>query len=184
MHTGELATIQRDCDAILIPYGEKITLKKGEEVVITQALGGSYTVMVLGRLARIDGQDADALGKELAGPESTEPELAAGEKPDESLIWDQLRKCYDPEIPVNIVDLGLIYDLAIAPVEGGAGHRVVIKMTLTAPGCGMGTSIAEDVKQGVLTVPGVANANVELVWEPTWNQSMMSDAAQLQLGMM
>ena len=184
MHTREIVTMQRDCAGILIPYGEKITLKKGEEVIITQALGGSYTVMVLGSLARIDGKDADALGKEVAGTESNESELASTEKPDEGLIWDQMRKCFDPEIPVNIVDLGLIYDLAIAPLEGGAGHRVDIKMTLTAPGCGMGGSIAEDVKQGVMTVPGVMEANVELVWEPTWNQSMMSDAAQLQLGMM
>ncbi len=184
MYTREIATLTRDCPGILIPSGDNITLKQGQEVVITQALGGSYTIMVLGNLARIDGQDADALGKQVASADQAEQSAGPPGGVDESLIWQQMSLCFDPEIPVNIVDLGLIYDLKVTPLDDGAGSNVEIKMTLTAPGCGMGTTIAEDVKQRVLTVPGVADARVELVWEPMWNQSMMSEAAQLQLGMM
>ncbi len=184
MYTREIATLTRDCPGILIPSGDNITLKKGQEVVITQSLGGSYTIMVLGNLARIDGQDADALGKKVTSADQVEQSAGSPDEVDESLIWQQMSLCFDPEIPVNIVDLGLIYDLKVTPLGDGAGSGVEIKMTLTAPGCGMGTTIADDVKQRVLTVPGVADARVELVWEPTWNQSMMSEAAQLQLGML
>ncbi len=184
MQAREMVTLVRDCPAILIPAGDPITLKKGQEVLITQDLGGSYTVIVLGNMARIDGQDADAIGKDVAAnTQNGEAQTAPAEGPiAEELIWDQLKACYDPEIPVNIVDLGLVYDLILTPLANGTGSRVEIKMTLTAPGCGMGATIAEDVKQKALSVPGVAEANVELVWEPMWNQSMMSEAAQLQLG--
>lgn len=183
MQERESATLSRDCEAVLIPSGDNITLKKGQEVIITQALGGSYTVIVLGNLARIDGKDADAIGKEVVtGVE--EEGAAAADQVDEQLVWEQLKTCYDPEIPVNIVDLGLIYDLRITPMQDGAGQRVDIKMTLTAPGCGMGPIIADDVRHKVLAVPGVAEAYVELVWDPMWNQSMMSEAAQLRLGML
>lgn len=184
MQAREMVTLLRDCPAILIPAGDPITLKKGQEVMITQDLGGSYTVIVLGNMARIDGQDADAIGKEAAAnAQNGEARTAPAEGPvAEELIWDQLKACYDPEIPVNIVDLGLVYDLVLTPLANGAGSQVVIKMTLTAPGCGMGAIIAEDVKQKALSVPGVTEATVELVWEPLWNQSMMSEAAQLQLG--
>ena len=167
-----------------LPSGDRITLKKGQEVIITQSLGGSYTVIVGGNLARIEGRDADALGKKpMPTVQVKAPSGAKGEV-DEQLIWEQLKTCYDPEIPVNIVELGLVYDLQITPLEDDTGQRVEIKMTLTAPGCGMGPYIAEDVRQKVLSVPGVAEAEVKLVWEPLWNQNMMSEAAQLKLGML
>ena len=183
MQTRELVTLQRDCEAILIPAGDKVTLKKGHEVIITQQLGNSFTVFIHGNLVRVEGRDADALGKVVIPDDQLHPPAATDQPLDEQLIWEQLKSCYDPEIPVNIVDLGLVYDLSMTPLADG-GNQVEIKMTLTAPGCGMGASIADDVKQRVLAVPGVAEANVELVWEPIWNQHMMSEAAQLQLGML
>lgn len=188
MQPRETVTLKRDCPAILIPSGVKITLKTGQEVIITQALGGSYTVIAMGNLARIDAQDADALGLPGQGQETAlvppeEPTAPASAIVTEQQIWDQLRTCYDPEIPVNIVDLGLIYDLKITPSSDGTGRRVEIKMTLTAPGCGMGPFIAEDARQKVLAVPGVTEARVQLVWEPMWNQAMMSEAARLKLGL-
>ncbi|MCH8327078.1 MAG: putative Fe-S cluster assembly protein SufT [Candidatus Marinimicrobia bacterium] len=181
--TREMVTLKRDTAATLVPSGDAITLKEGQEVIITQELGGSYTVIVLGNMALIDGRDADALGKSAAKPkaEGNGQELGVV---DEMLIWDQLKTCFDPEIPVNIVDLGLIYDLQISPADGGKGAEVTVKMTLTAPGCGMGDVIARDVQQKVESVPSVIDAKVELVWEPTWNQSMMTEAARLQLGFM
>ncbi|MFB0515863.1 MAG: putative Fe-S cluster assembly protein SufT [Candidatus Neomarinimicrobiota bacterium] len=184
MQTREVVTLRRDCEGVLIPSGDQITLKKGQEVIITQALGGSYTVIISGNLARIDGMDADALGKEVTPAGKADAGAAPAGEVDKQLIWDQLKMCYDPEIPVNIVDLGLIYDLRITPMEDGSGQRVAIKMTLTAPGCGMGPIIAEDVRWKVLAVPGVAEASVALVWEPLWNQNMMSEAARLQLGIL
>ncbi len=184
MQQRETVTLRRDCEGVLIPSGDRITLKKGHEVIITQALGGSYSVMVMGNLARIDGKDADALGKEVAQAAKDQPATGAAVDVDEQLIWDRLNTCYDPEIPVNIVDLGLIYDLKVTPQKDGTGQQVDIKMTLTAPGCGMGPFIAEDVRQKVLSVPGVVEASVQLVWEPLWNQNMMSEAARLKLGML
>ena len=184
MQQRETVTLRRDCEGVLIPSGDKITLKEGQEAIITQSLGGSYTVIVMGNLARIDGQDADVLGKEPTPTVKDKPAGETADKVDEQLIWDQLNTCYDPEIPVNIVDLGLIYDLKVAPMKDGSGQRVDIKMTLTAPGCGMGPFIAEDVRQKALSVPGVADARVQLVWEPLWNQNMMSEAARLKLGML
>ena len=183
MQPREVVRLNRDCEALLVPSGDQITLKKGEEVMITQALGGSYSVIVRGNMARIDGKDADALGKEVSAAPEMEPESSSGDV-DEQLVWEQIKTCYDPEIPVNIVDLGLIYDLQISPQNDGAGQRVDIKMTLTAPGCGMGPVIADDVRHKVLAVPGVSEAHVELVWDPMWNQTMMSEAARLQLGML
>ncbi len=180
MQPRERVTITRDCQAMLIPSGDPITLKKGQEVEITQALGGSYTVVVLGNMARIEGADADVLGKTPSdkpdqAPTATGPDL-------EAMIWDQLKTCFDPEIPVNVVDLGLIYNLETEHLGDGQGHRVRVQMTLTAVGCGMGPVITEDARQKVLSVPGVTDAVVELVWEPMWNQNMMSEAAKLQLG--
>ena len=172
--------LKRDCDAILIPVGTKITIPAGTRVTITQALGGSYTVNVQGNLARIDGKDADALGLTRAATEG-EDEIATGPV-DEELVWAALKTCYDPEIPTNIVDLGLVYECKIAPLN--SGNQVDIKMTLTAPGCGMGPFIVEDVRSKVLAVPNVTIANVELVFDPPWDQSMMSDEAKLQTGMM
>lgn len=183
MQPREVVTLNRDCEGLLIPSGDQVTLNKGQEVMITQALGGSYSVIVQGSLARIDGKDADALGKKVIPTTDAEQELPSGTV-DKQLVWEQIKTCYDPEIPVNIVDLGLIYDLQISPANDGSGQRVSVMMTLTAPGCGMGPVIADDVRRKVLSVPGVSEAHVQLVWEPMWNQTMMSEAARLQLGML
>ena len=173
-------------EASLVPAGDKVVLQEGETARITQELGGHYTVLVNGNLFRIDHHNGDALGREVEERTVRSP----GEEPrdDEKLeseIWSQLRTCYDPEIPVNIVDLGLIYDCALAPEPlGDGGRRVDVKMTLTAPGCGMGPVLQQDVQNRLLCIEEISEANVELVWEPQWNQGMMSEAAQLQLGLM
>lgn len=172
----------RDCAATRIPSGEAITLPKDTHVFITQALGGSYTVATDQGLARIADADADALGLE---PEAKKAEASTvdGSVPvDEKAVWDQLRTCYDPEIPVNIVDLGLVYDCIITPRESN-GAMINVKMTLTAPGCGMGPTIAAEAKSKVLGVPGVGDAEVDLVWDPPWNQAMISEAGKMKLGL-
>jgi probable FeS assembly SUF system protein SufT len=178
---NEPVTFQRDCDAALIPSGETGTIPKGAEGMITQALGGSYTVYIQGNLFRIDGKDADAIGKE---PEPT-PELPddASDADVETLVWEQMRRCYDPEIPINIVELGLVYECRIERITDDR-RRVYVEMTLTAPGCGMGDILAYDVEQKVLQVPTVESAQVEIVFDPPWSIEMMSDAAKLQTGMM
>ena len=167
-------------DAHLVPSGDIITIQKGEAVHITQALGGSYTVISRGNMSHINSDNADALGKE-----TTTPNKAATIPGDfhEDLVWEQLKTCYDPEIPVNIAELGLIYDCRPYELEDGR-WRIEIKMTLTAPGCGMGPSIADEVKSKIESIPGVAEAKVDLVWEPPWNMEMMSEEARLHLGMM
>ncbi len=165
----------------MIPAGEPITLASGTEVYITQALGGSYTVYVNGNLARIAGKDLDVLGLEPITEILAAPTTGDGSV-DESLVWAQLRTCFDPEIPINIVDLGLIYDCAITPVPEG-GSRVDIRMTLTAPGCGMGQFLVDDIKDKLKQVPNVTEVEVELVFNPPWNYDMMSEAARLQTGM-
>jgi len=182
MSDDKLIELTRDCEAAWIPSGTPVTLKKGEKVMITQSLGGSYTMLINGNMVRIDGKDADAIGKPVvAAPKA---EAADHQGPvDRQKIWDRMKSCYDPEIPVNIVDLGLVYDCDIKPVESG-GNRVEIKMTLTAPGCGMGDTIRRDVESKIKDVPGVTEVDVQLVWDPQWNQSMMSEAAKLQLGLM
>jgi probable FeS assembly SUF system protein SufT len=165
-------------EAVQIPSGNHITLPAGTSVVVTQALGDSYTVVVTSQagLFRIKGVDGDALGKEVIQPQ------AAGDGPfDEEKVWAQLRNCYDPEIPVNIVDLGLIYSLEAA--DEANGKRINVKMTLTAPGCGMGPSLAADAEQRMLTVAGVSSANVELVWDPPWSPERISPAGREKLGM-
>ena len=172
--------ILRDCDSTLIPSGDKITLIEGTLVRITQALGGDYTLYVNGNLVKISGRDADAIGKEVQ-EDFTKNIINNGEYSEE-LVWEQLKTCYDPEIPVNIVDLGLIYDLS---KEGSdqKGYIINIKMTLTAPGCGMGPSIAQDVENKVMVLPKVNNVLVEIVWDPVWDRSMMTEDAKLKLGM-
>lgn len=182
MRYSEPVELNRDTPAILIPAGTPTILPKGTEVTITQSLGGTYTVIGQGVMARIAGKDADALGIDTSGDQKQEE--YKGGPIDEQQVWEQMKNCYDPEIPVNIVDLGLIYDCKVTPLESGTGNKVDIKMTLTAPGCGMGPAIASDVEQRVRSVPGVSDVNVEVVWDPIWNQSMMSDAARLQLGLM
>jgi probable FeS assembly SUF system protein SufT len=182
MHEQTTKTLLRDCAATRIPSGETITLLKGTPVYITQALGGSYTVSTDFGLARISDENADALGLTMVAKAENAALSDLNEPVDEKAVWDQLRSCYDPEIPVNIVDLGLVYDCVITPVES-AGAKVEVKMTLTAPGCGMGPTIAAEAKSKILGVPGVGDANVELVWDPPWNQAMISEAGQMKLGL-
>ena len=177
----EKIILERNVEAFLIPSGDKVTLQKGEPVSITQALGGSYTVMLNGNLFKLDGEDADAIGKETL---QTIVNPSDSEKKDvkEQQVWDQLRTVFDPEIPVNIVDLGLIYDCTLTKLKEGT--KVDIQMTLTAPGCGMGPIITAEAQQKTQGIPGVIDVNVELVWEPLWNREMMSEAALLQLGIL
>jgi probable FeS assembly SUF system protein SufT len=182
MHENTEKTLLRDCPATRIPSGEAITLPKDAHVFITQALGGSYTVATDQGLARIADVDADALGIESAGRPAPAPAAPHDGPVEEKAVWDQLRTCYDPEIPVNIVDLGLVYDCVITPRDG-QGAKVDVKMTLTAPGCGMGPTIAAEAKSKVLSVPGVGDADVELVWDPPWNQAMISEAGKMKLGL-
>lgn len=173
-------TLLRDCDAIQIPSGHPIVLPEGTTVIITQSLGGTYTVATQAGLARIDEKDADALGVE-AGSVPETPKLAV-EGSLEDAVWGQLKTVFDPEIPVNVVDLGLIYDCSVEKTDGG-GTMVNVKMTLTAPGCGMGPTIAADARQKVLMLDGVDEAAVDLVWDPAWNQSMISEAGRMKLGL-
>ena len=187
MHDSETVTLKRDVEASVVPVGTMVTLQAGEQAHITQSLGGSYTVILNGNMFRIAAKDADALGVEAAAKPAAAAPVAIAPKSKEQLekeVWDQMRTCYDPEIPVNIVDLGLVYDVQVVPEEGGNGNRVEVKMTLTAPGCGMGGVIAGDAESRIREIPGVTDARVEVVWDPIWNQSMMSDAARLQLGLM
>ena len=172
----ESIRLLRDVDAYMVPSGDEVKLLAGNLVKITQALGGNYTVIMNGNMVQIRAENADALGVEVKEQEKAEP---SGDI--EKQIWDQLKTCYDPEIPVDIVELGLIYDLSME--DGNSGKRVNIKMTLTAPGCGMGPVIADEVDRKVNGLDGVEDVSVELVWEPMWTRDMMSEAAQLELGM-
>ena len=178
-------TLSRDIEAIQIPSGLTKKLHKGTPVIITQSLGGTYTVVVehSAGLFRVLAEDADALGKEVAATEKKGTASTPSDGPlKEEDIWTQLKTCYDPEIPVNIVDLGLIYSMEIKPQEGG-GNLVEVKMTLTAPGCGMGPSIASDAQRKILTVPGVTDAQVDVVWDPPWSADRISPEGKSKLGM-
>lgn len=171
--------ISRDCDALLIPSGVKISIQKGTLVMITQALGNSYTVYVNGNLARVAGKDGDALGMIILD----EPDINSMDLSLEDKIWEVMKTCYDPEIPVNIVDLGLVYECKLnAAIENK--YDVFIKMTLTAPGCGMGPVLTADMEQKIRALHNIHDVKIELVFEPPWNRSMMSDVAKLQLGML
>jgi probable FeS assembly SUF system protein SufT len=177
----EEVVLERDVEVSAIPYGDKITLQKGHPVIITQALGGSYTLVTMqGYMVRLEGQDADAVGKEVQAPPSAE-ELA--NKPTDQLVWDQLRTCYDPEIPVNIVELGLVHSAEVTDLPEG-GKKVAVRFTLTAPGCGMGDVLRQDIERKVLGIPSVREADVQVQLDPPWDQTKMSDAARLQLGLM
>lgn len=179
--TNEPVLLSRDVRAVIIPAGEELLLRAGTTGFITQALGGSFTVYVEGNLFQIAGADADALGKEPVPPPAI-PDNAT-DKDIEDVIWQQLKTCYDPEIPVNIVDLGLIYRCDVTPTE--VGRRLVsIDLTLTAPGCGMGETLVQDAQEKIAIIPTVAEVRVDLVFDPPWNQSMMSDEARLQTGLM
>ncbi len=184
MNMREEVTLSRNAEAVMIPSGEKVLVPAGALATITQALGGSYTIITdRGLMVRISGREVEAIGKTAEnvvempkdGEEVTPEKL-------EELVWDQLKTCYDPEIPVNIVDLGLVYLCELQDAEGG-GKNVRVKMTLTAPGCGMGPVLASDVKSKIESLPGVKLAEVEVVFDPVWDRSMMSEAAKLQLGM-
>ncbi|MEM1263968.1 MAG: putative Fe-S cluster assembly protein SufT [Pseudomonadota bacterium] len=178
---SEPFTLARDVDAVIIPAGQMINLREGTSGYITQSLGGSFTVYVEGSLFRIAGIDADALGKEPVPPPSV-PDNAT-DADIEDVIWEQLRTCYDPEIPVNIADLGLIYRCEVRARADG-DRDVDIDMTLTAPGCGMGDILVQDVRDKVAIIPTVASVGVEMVFDPPWNQTMMTEEARLQLGML
>jgi len=169
----------------VVPIGTKVTLQKGETAHVTQSLGGSYTVVVNGNMFRIAEQDADALGIEVpAAPAVTAtPTGPLTQEQLEKQVWESLKTCYDPEIPVNVVDLGLIYDCHLTPI-GADNYKADVKMTLTAPGCGMGPVLAQDVQNKLISLEPIDEANVELVWDPPWNQSMMTEAAKLQLGLL
>jgi probable FeS assembly SUF system protein SufT len=177
---SEPVTLARDCAAVLIPAGDSVTLPQGTTGYLTQALGGSFTIYIEGNLFRIAGGDGDAIGK---------PPLVAPDLPDDATeaelthaVWQQLRTCYDPEIPINIVELGLVYECTVERADSG-GRIVKIKMTLTAPGCGMGDILAQDVREKVEMIPTVERAEVEVVFDPPWNRSMMSEEARLEAGL-
>jgi probable FeS assembly SUF system protein SufT len=175
--------LKREVTATRIPQGEALILPKGTPVIITQALGGSFTVVVPSEagLYRIDAEHADALGRENLTSAATGE---TGGPVDEAGIWEVLKTCYDPEIPVNIVDLGLVYDLQIEQaVEGGGGAKVAVQMTLTAPGCGMGPVIAREAQQKISQLSGVADADVQVVWDPPWSPAMISEEGKRKLGM-
>lgn len=180
-HTNEPFELARDVDAVIIPAGETLKLRQGTSGFITQALGGSFTVYVEGNLFRIAGADADALGKEPVPPPEV-PENPTDEDI-EAVIWEQLKTCYDPEIPVNIVDLGLVYECRIQPLGNGE-RSVSVDMTLTAPGCGMGDILVQDAREKIAVIPTISDVSVQLVFDPPWNVGMMSDEARLQTGLM
>lgn len=180
--TGNSVNIKREVEVVRIPSGERITLPTGTPVIVTQSLGGSYTLLVPSQagLYRLDGKDGDAIGKENTSSDVSKKAVSGSA--DEHQIWEQLKTCYDPEIPVNIVDLGLIYSLELKPHSSG-GSSVDVKMTLTAHGCGMGPTIAADARQKILGVPGVKEANVEVVWDPPWTPELISPEGKQKLGM-
>ena len=176
--------LSREVTATQIPSGDKTTLRAETKVMIHQTLGGAYTVQTDFGLFRIDGKDGDALGEQVADHSVAAPTLTDG-APDPEAVWAQLRQVFDPEIPVNIVDLGLVYSMDVAKLEAETppGYRVNVAMTLTAPGCGMGPAIAEDAKGKILLVPGVSDADVRITWDPPWNQSMISEEGKMKLGL-
>lgn len=177
MPNATSVVLTRDCAAVQIPAGLAVTLPAGTTVEITQTLGGSYTVHAPGGLFRIAPQDADALGQSVQPAESP-----ASGTVDEQRVWKTLRTCFDPEIPVNIVDLGLVYDMQLRRLPNG-NATVAVKMTLTAPGCGMGPAIAGDAQVKLLNLPGVDDARVEIVWEPQWHHSMITPEGKKVLGL-
>lgn len=180
-HENEAVTVQRDVKAVIVPAGVEVNLKAGQSGFITQALGGSFTIYIEGNLFRIAGEDADAIGKQVIKAPELPPDATIEDV--RNLVWSQLRTCFDPEIPINVVELGLIYSCNVEAVPDGT-RRVDIQMTLTAPGCGMGEVLVADVREKVGIIPTVSATNVDLVFDPPWDQSMMSEAARLQTGMM
>jgi len=180
-YENEPVVLQRDVEAIMVPSGHAVTLKAGLAGYITQALGGSFTLYVEGNLYRLPGESADAIGKELVQTPELPPNATAGDV--RELAWAQLRTCYDPEIPINIVDLGLVYACDVQDNPDGT-RSVQVQLTLTAPGCGMGDVLVQDARAKLLAIPTVRDVDVTLVFDPPWDRSMMSEAARLQTGMM
>jgi len=178
---SEPVALQRDVEVTLVPDGFQVTLNADSLVYITQAMGGSFTIYFEGNLFRVGGLDADALGKERIEPPALPTD--ASDEDFETTTWDQMRTVYDPEIPINIVDLGLIYDCRISKLPDGKRY-VYVEMTLTAPGCGMGDILVQDVREKIGIIPNVSKVDVELVLDPPWNQTMMSEAAQLEAGLL
>src|SRR5438876_4080994 len=189
LHPSDAITFGRDCEGTQIPYGNKVTVPKGTEAYVGQTLGGNVTLQVpqMG-LVQVMNKDVDALLKDgvpltssAASSQAAPAEGPVDEKTAEKEVWEMLKTCYDPEIPVNIVDLGLVYDVKLTPLPS-SGSRVDVKMTLTAMGCGLGPAIAGQARDKILTVPGVREANVDIVWDPPWNQSMITEAGKKRLG--
>lgn len=180
--SSDTVVLARDCEAVQIPSGNAITLAKGTAVTITQSLGGTHTVALSnGSLCTIPGHDADALGLQPAAAAGASGTADANVAVNAEQVWEQLRTCYDPEIPISIVDMGLVYDVKVLPLEGG-GARVEVKMTLTMPGCGMGRYIAADARAKIQAIPGVKDADVQLVWDPPWSRDMISAEVKKKFG--
>jgi len=179
MKDTEIVKLNRACTAMSVPGGDKVLITKGAPVTITQSLGGSFTVLHRGNLYRIDGNDADALGRNSLRKPALPDDAKESEV--ENLVWEQMKTCFDPEIPINIVDLGLVYKCEIEQLTDGQ-KDVFIQMTLTAPGCGMGDVLANDVKSKVELVPTIRNTHVEIVFDPPWTKEKMSDTALLAAG--
>jgi probable FeS assembly SUF system protein SufT len=179
-YENEPVVIMRDVEAVMVPSGQAITLKMGLAGYITQALGGSFTIYIEGNLYRLSGEQADAIGKEVVRAPELPPN--ATEEDVRELAWQQMRSCFDPEIPINIVDLGLVYACRVQAASDQS-RRIEVVMTLTAPGCGMGDVLVQDVKEKLGAIPTVGDVDVTLTFEPPWSQSMMSEAARLQTGM-
>jgi probable FeS assembly SUF system protein SufT len=184
MNENTTVTLSRDVEATVVPAGHTVTLQKDQRAHITQSLGGTYTVIVNGNMFRIAQRNADALGFETSARSSENRETPRTQEAVEKEVWNLLRTCYDPEIPVNIVDLGLVYDCTLTFLPADNQYRVQIRMTLTAPGCGMGPVMVQDVREKLFSLDEIIEADVELVFDPPWNQAMISEAAQLQLGIL
>jgi probable FeS assembly SUF system protein SufT len=177
---NEPFVVNREVKAVIVPAGQEVNLKPGQAGYITQALGGSFTLYIDGNLFRLSGEDADAIGQEPVSAPELPPN--AGAEDVKKLAWEQMRTCYDPEIPINIVDLGLVYECEVTNNADGT-RTVEVKITLTAPGCGMGDILVDDVRDKIKRIPTVSEVKVELTFDPPWNQSMMTEAARLQTGM-
>ena len=182
MKMSNVAILRREVEVTTVPYGEKMQLMSGQEVLVTQAMGASFTLNVMGNLVYLDGKDADAIGREAILLPSDKAQVKAGDEIQEALLWEQLRTVYDPEIPVNIVDLGLIYDVSFTRLDNGNYH-VGVQMTLTAPGCGMGPVLVQDVEDKLKCFNNVDKVDVVLLFDPSWNSEMMSEEARLELGL-
>ena len=176
-------TVTRDCPAVAVPFGTLVTIQKGCLAQITQKLGGSYTVYVDGNLYRVEGQDADALGLEPSEHNVAAPEGPMTKESVEAMAWELLATCYDPEIPIDIVNLGLVYQCQVSAADDDT-FRIDVKMTLTAPGCGMGTMIADEARSKLQSIPAVSDVAVDLVWDPPWSREMISEHARLEMGLL